>query len=365
MLSRPQSIPEPAGLKRLWLHEIHRVYYDRLIDDTDRSWFFETAKSILESKLGEDINTLCSNLADESGQVRYILILIRALLKVTQDGLRSLMFCDFVGPKGDRLYAEVNDVEELGKTVEAFLDEYNSISKKPMSLVLFRFAIEHVCRIARILKIPRSHALLVGVGGSGRQSLTRLAAHISDYDLFQVELAKTYGVNEWNDDLKRILRRITETDNHAVFLFNDTQVKQESFVEDLNNLLNAGEVPNLFPPDEKQEVCEKMRTLDRQRDRSKQTDGSPVALFNYFIQRTREQLHVVLAFSPIGSAFRQRLRMFPSLVNCCTIDWFHVGFSYHYVTGGLSKSSADRLIPFTVVARGCVDSCCYKAVKDC
>ena len=43
-------------------------------------------------------------------------------------------------------------------------------------------------------------------------------------------------------------------------------------------------MPNLYPADEKAEICEKMRQLDRQKDRAKQTDGSPVALFNLFVQ---------------------------------------------------------------------------------
>ena len=59
------------------------------------------------------------------------------------------------------------------------------------------------------------------------------------------------------------MQKSTETDQHAVFLFSDTQIKQESFLEDINNLLNTGEVPNLYPLDEKQEICEKMRQLDR------------------------------------------------------------------------------------------------------
>jgi len=64
----------------------------------------------------------------------------------------------------------------------------------------------------------------------------------------------------------------------------------------------------------------------RAREKSKQTDGTPLALFNMFVDRVRDQLHVVLAMSPIGDAFRTRLRKFPSLVNCCTINWFQVLF---------------------------------------
>ncbi|ETM98438.1 hypothetical protein PPTG_19560, partial [Phytophthora nicotianae INRA-310] len=50
--------------------------------------------------------------------------------------------------------------------------------------------------------------------------------------------------------------------------------------------------------------------------------GNSAELYNFFVSRCRTNLHIVLALSPIGEAFRRRLRMFPSLVNCCTIDWF-------------------------------------------
>lgn len=78
-----------------------------------------------------------------------------------------------------------------------------------------------------------------------------------------MEISKNYSTAEWHDDLKLVLHKATAGDQHVVFLFSDTQIQDESFLENINNLLNTGEVPNLFAPDEKQEICEKMGILDR------------------------------------------------------------------------------------------------------
>ncbi|KAF5288622.1 hypothetical protein FQR65_LT11993 [Abscondita terminalis] len=311
LLSVPEAIEDLLAMKRLWVHEVLRVYYDRLVDDLDRAWIIKMLHDVCKKKLNVDLDEMFERLVSPEGSY------------IGETELRQLVYCDFANPKADtRNYSEVLDLHHLREIVEGYLAEYNNMSKKPMNLVLFRFAIEHLSKICRVIKQPRSHCLLVGVGGSGRQSLTRLSSHIAEYDLFQVEITKSYGSYEWREDVKVILKKASATDQHGVFMFTDSQIKEESFLEDMSNLLNSGEVPNLFGTDEKIELCEKMRQIDRQKDRTLQTDGSPVALFNLFVQIVREQLHVVLVMSPIGDGFRNRIRKFPAIVNCCTIDWF-------------------------------------------
>jgi hypothetical protein len=215
------------------------------------------------------------------------------------------------------VYSRIADMAHLQRVVEEYLEDCNSVSTSPMKLVMFQDAIEHVARICRIVRTARGNALLLGVGGSGRQSLTRLAVHMEEFESYQIEISKQYGQNEWRDDLRRMLKMAGVEGKDVVFLFTDTQIMWEGMLEDINNILNAGEVPNLMKVDDTEEIAAAMRPLMH-------TEGpvTKMAMNAYFVGRVRSKLHLVLAMSPIGDAFRQRLRMFPALVNCCTIDWF-------------------------------------------
>ena len=87
------------------------------------------------------------------------------------------------------MYEEISDPNRLTRLFEEYLDEYNMTTSKQMSLVFFKDHCEHLTRIVRVIRQPRGNALLVGVGGSGKQSLTRVAAAIQDCKCFQIEVA--------------------------------------------------------------------------------------------------------------------------------------------------------------------------------
>ncbi|XP_039551458.1 dynein heavy chain 12, axonemal [Passer montanus] len=310
LLIKKSSVQNKHVMIRLFVHEVFRVFYDRLVEDDDRTWLFNLVKDIVKDHFKETFDRVFAHLKEGKSSV-------------TEENMRSLCFGDYMDPEleGDeRLYVEIPSIEEFGDVVEQCLDEYNQTQKTRMNLVVFRYMLEHLSRLSRILKQSGGNALLVGMGGSGRQSLTRLAAFMARMCVFQPEISKTYGTNEWREDLKRLLRSAGVKGLKTVFLITDTQIKEESFLEDIDSVLNTGEVPNLFAADEKQEIIEGVRAAVQARDKGEEL--SPLALYALFVNFCKENLHIVVAFSPIGDAFRNRLRQFPSLINCCTIDWF-------------------------------------------
>jgi dynein heavy chain len=249
---------------RLWCHEITRVFGDRLINNQDAMWLIETVKECSRADLGQQFDSLCRHLdTDKNGKVE------------TLDEYRGLLFGDIFTPYGvpDRPYQEIMDKNKLNEAAEKILKEYNRYSEVPMNLVLFSFAIEHLLRIGRILKQPGGHAMLIGVGGSGRQSLTKLASKTAEIETYQIEIKKTYGMNEFREDIKKLMRIVGVKGKMTSFIVTDNSIKEESFLEDINNILNTGEVPNIFNVEERAEVMDALRPVAKDQDRC--PDGSP------------------------------------------------------------------------------------------
>nr|XP_014351765.1 PREDICTED: dynein heavy chain 6, axonemal-like [Latimeria chalumnae] len=291
------AVRDQKQIFRLFCHECQRVFHDRLINNEDKQFF----------------NSMLSEMAS-----KYFAVHLDPEYFVA----KPIIFGDFMKigvDKADRVYEDLADIEKIRSVLQDYLDDYNMTNSKEMRLVFFQNAIEHISRIARIIRQERGNALLVGVGGTGKQSLTRLASHICGYKCFQIELSRGYNYASFHEDLRKLYKMAGVEDKDMVFLFTDTQIVVEEFLEDINNILNSGEVPNLFEKDELEQV------LAATRPKAKEAgvpEGNRDEVFQYFISHVRQKLHIVLCMSPVGEAFRARCRMFPSLVNCCTIDWF-------------------------------------------
>ncbi|KAF4749662.1 hypothetical protein FOZ63_016697, partial [Perkinsus olseni] len=146
-----------------------------------------------------------------------------------------------------------------------------------------------------------------------------MAAFMAEYSLVTIEITRSYDSVAFKEDIKSMMLNVAKSSGKGlVFLFSDTQIVKESFLECINNILNTGEVPNLFAADEVEQIIGLVRPLAKAAGKQDSRD----VIWSHFVHLVRESLHIVLAFSPVGEAFRARCRQFPSLINCCTIDWF-------------------------------------------
>lgn len=291
-LSTPDRFENPGQFVRLWKNECLRVFYDRLINSSD--------KKIVNGYLNELV---------EQNFTSYIDTVSR----------EPILFGDYRNAltEDPRLYEDVVDYEAAKAIFDEVLEEYN-MDHVPMNLVLFDDAIEHLTRVHRVIRMEKGHALLVGVGGSGKQSLTKLGAFCAGCDVFEITLTRGYDENSFREDLKGLYSKLGLENKKMVFLFTDAHVAQEGFLELINNMLTSGMVPALFADDEKESI------IGQVRDEANKAGVPPAreSIWQYFVNKCADNLHIVLAMSPVGETLRTRCRNFPGLVNNCSIDWF-------------------------------------------
>ncbi|GAB1297122.1 Dynein axonemal heavy chain 17 [Apodemus speciosus] len=289
----------PLDLVRLWLHEAERVYGDKMVDEKDQ----ETLHRVTMAST--------KKFFDDLGEEHIF--------------AKPNIFCHFTQGIGDPKYCPVTDVAHLNKLLTDVLDSYNEVNAV-MNLVLFEDAVAHICKINRILESPRGNALLVGVGGSGKQSLSRLAAYISALDVFQITLKKGYAVPDLKLDLATQYIKSAVKNVPSVFLMTDSQVAEEQFLVLINDLLASGEIPGLFGDEDLENIISSMRPQVK----SLGMADTREACWKFFIEKVRKQLKNCFlsyagdsVFLPRGLVLRVRARKFPAVVNCTAINWFH------------------------------------------
>jgi dynein heavy chain len=110
---------------------------------------------------------------------------------------------------------------------------------------------------------------------------------------------------------------------NSAFLLTDDNMKQSYVLQDVNNLLNQYDIPNIFGKEDKITIIEQSRMNARNEGRvDLYNSQTPHQLLDFFTRKVEKHLNVILCMSPTGSTLTERIRMFPSLVNCCTINWF-------------------------------------------
>ncbi|XP_065175263.1 cytoplasmic dynein 1 heavy chain 1-like [Sycon ciliatum] len=284
---RPLDTLGLDGLVRIWAHEALRLFQDRLVYDEERKW------------TDEHINAVA---------LQYFPGIDRdASLK------RPILFSNWLSK--DYKPVEREELRDFTKArLKVFYEE-----ELDVPLVLFNEVLDHVLRIDRIFRQPQGHLLLIGVSGAGKTTLSRFVAWMNGLQVFQVKVHNKYTAEDFDEDLRNVLRRAGCRGEKICFIMDESNVLDSSFLERMNTLLANGEVPGLFEGDE-------YTTLMTQCKEGSQRDGlmldSAEELYKWFTNQIMLNLHVVFTMNPSAEGLKDRAATSPALFNRCVLNWF-------------------------------------------
>lgn len=275
---------------QLCIHECTREIADRLISRSDRDSYF----SIIERALRDNCIKIDLN--------------------------KELYFCTFLNESQDgmpRPYAPVKDFSETRGPIEKLLHRTQDITS---SFVLFDDAISHIIRISRVLDMDRKSILLIGIGGSGKKSLSKVSATIACSRFICCSKGSGYTVAKFFDDMRDGFKISGIKGVPVCFMLSDADISDDILLDYVNQQLVTGKVAGIFQKEDIDAIIGDVRPTFRSKQVSLlETEEN---LLNFFWDRVNKNFHFVLCFSPTGGNLRRRLKNFPGLLSCA-IDWFH------------------------------------------
>jgi dynein heavy chain len=263
-LMRNSDYSTVSDVVRIWVHEFARVISDRFFTTPEVETYVGMMRDVMKKQF-PNINQ--------------------------EEFFKSALIYTAFANSNTGAYLPVDSMEQLKKVVDTKLIEYNE-SNAMMDLVLFEAASEHICRIARIISQPSGNAMLIGVGGSGKQSLSRLAAFINGMEVRQLQVTGTFKVDDLLEAFREMFKQAGVKGIPIMFLMTDTQVIDDRFLIYINAVLASGWISGLFAKDE---IDGMLGNLNNEAKAAGIPD-MPEARIAFLISRIRNFFHVVLCF---------------------------------------------------------------------
>ena len=275
------------GLVRIWAHEALRLFQDRLVAEEERKWTEEATHRIAM----EYFPTINEDTALQ-GPILFSNWLSKNYVPVEREQLR-----DFVKAR-----------------LKTFCEE-----EVDVPLILFNDVLEHVLRIDRVFRQPQGHLILIGVSGSGKTTLSRFVAWMNGLKVFQIKVHGKYSAEDFDDDLRDVLRRTGCKGEKICFIMDESNVLDSGFLERMNTLLANAEVPGLFEGDE---FATLMTACKEGAQRQGLLLDSQEELYKWFTQQIVKNLHVVFTMNPPEEGLSSKAATSPALFNRCVLNWF-------------------------------------------
>ncbi|CAF1020652.1 unnamed protein product, partial [Adineta ricciae] len=290
-LSSTKNDATAENLLEIWLYEACRLFKDRLVGNDAQEKFDQIVDKILKNDWSSNAIASLKDAFFASWP--------------NNNGRRTL-------PPAGRLLSRLS-TKELKPFVERGIARYRA-EYRDTDVFLFREIADTIVRCDRVLTAPGGSLLLAGRSGVGRHTAIGVVASMNNMKLFSPKVSRTYGIKQFKNDLKTILQSAGVEGEQCILLIEDYQFIESTFVELINSLLSAGEIPGLYAPDELESILSPLREESSQ-------EGFRGTMVQYFAQRVKTNLHIVLIMDFTRPTFTVACQSNPGFFKECAVQW--------------------------------------------
>ncbi|CAL1541204.1 unnamed protein product [Lymnaea stagnalis] len=283
----------------IWAYEARRLFRDRIVGQDNRSKFDNMLQSVVRSDWS-------ANIFDNLDNTFFVTWGARA-----DSGAPAVGAGAPLPPHGKPL-GKLSE-EDLKAVVEKGIRFY-SHENRQLDILIFREVLENMARVDRVLSKPGGSLLMAGSSGVGRRTAVSVVAHMHQMQTFSPKVSRGYTIKHFKNDLKQVMQLAGIEGEQAVLLLEDHQFIEPQFLELINSLLSAGEVPGLYSPEELEPLLTPLRDMASE-------VGFRGSLISFFASRVMHNLHVVLVMDSSNSSFILNCESNPALYKQCSVQW--------------------------------------------